>query len=264
MKRILGVVAAVLLAAVGTLFLVLYVKGAEERALAGEETVEVLVVAEPIEKGAPADAIAEAVIAERVPAKVRATGSVADLSDLQGRVASVDLMPGEQLVASRFLTPTQLEEEREVEMPEGLQEVTVSLEPQRAVGGQLSPGDTVGVLSSFEMQDDRTEEQVAAAETEQYQQYLSDTTKKILHKVLVTKVQVEQLPQQSGEGDEPGASGPELAPTGNLLVTLAVDVPQVERIVFTAEHGMLWLTNEPEAANEDGSLLRTPENIYND
>jgi pilus assembly protein CpaB len=244
MKRsIIGVVSAVTLAAIGTLVLVGFVRGAEDRALAGQETTEVLVVRENVAKGTSAEDLTASVSTERVPAKVRAEGSIASLDDLAGQVVVVDLVAGEQLLATRFATPAAIEEAREVEVPEGLQEITIALEPQRAVGGRIAPGDTVGFFASF------------APEVRPY------NSKLILHKLLVTNVQVEQLPVQQGEGEDE-TPGPELAPTGNLLVTLAVDVDQAEQAVFSAEHGTIWLSVEPETATEGGSQLRDPEGIY--
>lgn len=265
MKRtVLGVIASVLLAAVGTVFLVGFVRGAEDRALAGQETVEVLVVSETIARGTAAEQIGASVVTQRIPANVMAEGSVVDLDDLEGRVAAVDLVPGEQLVAARFAEPAQLGVERAVEVPEGLQEVTISLSPERAVGGQIRPGETVGLFASFNLTDRRGEEEINNEEQEYLRQQLSETTKLILHKLLVTNVQVEQLPQQPADGDGQATSGPDLAPTGNLLITLAIDVPQAERIVFAAEHGTIWLSLEDEDADESGSRLRTPRNIYDD
>jgi pilus assembly protein CpaB len=263
-RRILGVIGAVALAGIGTLFLVLFVRGAEARALAGQETVEVLVVQEEVPSATRGEDLAGSVVAERVPAKVRAAGSVVDLEDLAGQVAAVDLLPGEQVVASRFVTPAQLAEQSQIEVPEGLQEVTISMEPQRAVGGQLRPGDVVGFFSSFDLDDGREDEEIAAEDRDDYRQRLSETTKVILHQVLVTNVQVEQLPQTVLGEDETEQTGPDLAPTGNLLVTLAVDTSQAERIVFTAEHGTVWLTAQNEDTNEEGSVLRVPRNIYDD
>jgi pilus assembly protein CpaB len=262
-RMIIGVASAVVLAVVGTLLLVSYVRGAEDRALAGQETVDVFVVNDDIARGTTVEELTTSVSSERIPAKVRANGSVSSLDDLEGQVAAVDLVAGEQLVASRFATPADLGPANQIDVPEGLQEVTVSLEPQRALGGNISPGDTVGFFSSFTFEDDRDEAQIAAEASEDLRQELSETTKIILHKLLVTNVQVEQLPQTPSDEDrEP--TGPALAPTGNLLVTLAVDVPQAERIVFSAEHGTVWLSAETEDADESGSRLRTPRNIYDD
>jgi pilus assembly protein CpaB len=270
-RTIIGVISAVVSAAIGTFFLVSYVQGAEDRALAGQETVDIWVVNETIERGTPAEQMEENVSQETVPAKVRADGSVGDIEELDGHVAAVDLVAGEQLVAGRFLKPAELEAEGDVDVPEGLQEITISVEPQRAVGGQLRPGGLVGFLASFSLDDERDDEQIAAEENEALREELSETTKLIVNKVLVTNVQVEQLPQSApvddGEEDETGSTesrDPDLAPTGNLLVTLAVDVDQAERMVFTAEHGTVWLSAQDEDTEEDGSRLRTPRNIYDD
>jgi pilus assembly protein CpaB len=244
-KRIIGVVAAVLLAAVGTMALVGYVRGAETRALAGQETVEVLVLAEEVPRDTPAEDLSTFVSREQVPAKVRAMNSVDSLDELDGMVTAVDLVPGEQLVSTRFATPAQMTERSGVEVPEGLQEVTVALEPQRAVGGQIRPADTVGLLASF------------APDVLPY------NTKLVINQLLITNVQVEQLPSAPDEGEADDAS-PDVAPTGNLLVTLAVDVEQAERIVFAAEHGTIWLTAQNEDTTEDGSAVREPGNIYGD
>ncbi|GGI04831.1 hypothetical protein GCM10011354_11060 [Egicoccus halophilus] len=260
-------VAAVLLATMGTTLLVAYVRGAEDRALAGEELVEVLVLREDVVQATAAEDLADLVALERVPLKVRADGSIDELTDVEGQVAAVDLVAGEQLVRSRFLTPTALAEQSEVQVPDGMQQVTISLEPQRAVGGRLTPGDTVGLFASFSLEDERSDEQIASESSDDLRQHLAETTKLILHKLLVTNVQVEQLPSMpAAETDEAGtaSSGPELAPTGNLLVTLAVATPQAERVVFAAEHGTIWLSAESEGASEDDGRLRTPRNIFDD
>ncbi|MFQ5947585.1 MAG: RcpC/CpaB family pilus assembly protein [Acidimicrobiia bacterium] len=267
MRRSVGIVVAVALAAVGTFILVSYVRSAERRALAGEETVEVLIVDEPIARGTAAEEIAGKLRTERVPVKVQAIGSVATVTELEGTVAAVDLVPGEQVVSSRFLTPEVFRTQQRVDPPPGYLQVTVSLEPQRAVGGQLTPGDTVAVLASFDPIDLNGLEPGQEPPTEDKPDLTSTgsrtprTTHVILHKVLVTNVQVEQLPRSTDEAAG-SIEGPDLAPTGNLLITLAVKAPAVEQVVFTAEHGFLWLAIEPGNASEAGTTIQTRETIY--
>ncbi len=253
-RRILSAVAAVLLATIGTLTLVAWANGAEGRALAGVQAVDVLVVREQIAKGTKAEDLGTRVGAQQVPAKVQAAGAVKTIDDLLGKVALVDLVPGEQLVASRFGTTEALAAQSGVPVPPGLQEVAVSLEPQRAVGGQLKPGSTVGFVASFEPFEDINGSGKKSP----------NTTHFTLHKVLVTNVQVEELApkeEKEAEGQE-GEATPNLAPTGSLLVTLAVDAPSVERIVFAAEFGLIWLTAEPAEAPQDGTKIVTRDNIY--
>ena len=97
-RRVIGLVIAVILALVGTVALVAFVAGAEERALEGEELVEVYVVTELIGAGTEGEELEELVVVEEVPTKVRPDNAVDNLAALRGRVAAVDLQPGEQLI----------------------------------------------------------------------------------------------------------------------------------------------------------------------
>lgn len=254
-KKLVGVVTAVVLAAVGTLVLVAYVNSAEDRALAGERTVDVLVVTRAIDRGTPAEDIAAAVETEQVPAKVRADGAVTDVEDLGRRVAAVGLRPGEQVITSRFVDPSDLESVGQVAVPDGLLQVTVALAPERAVGGLIEPGSTVGVLASFEPFQLSNEEPV---ELEGHRIKADgqspNSTHLIARKALVTAV-------QSGEPSS-ADDDPNQAPSGNLLVTLALDAPGVEEVVFTAEHGSLWLAYEPGDAPEGDTQIVTRAVIY--
>ncbi len=254
-RRVTGAIAAVLLAALGTFVLLAYVRSAEDRALAGERVVEVYVVQELVTKGTPAESLGTSVALTKVPAKVEASDSLDRLTGLRGKVAAVDLVPGEQVLSSRFIDPEALATQGDVEVPEGLLQVSVSLEPQRALGGQLKQGDTVGVLASFdpfEGEDPPGEE--PAPKT-------PNSTHMVLHKVLVTKVQ--NAAGANAPGTTPGGdAGTDAAPTSNVLVTLAVDAPSVERIVFAAEHGFIWLSHEPKTAPEDGTKIQTRETVY--
>jgi pilus assembly protein CpaB len=232
------------------------VNTAEDRALAGEATVDVLVVAKPIEKGSAADEISGKVTTEKLPAKVRVDDAVSDLATLGEKVAAVSLLPGEQVIASRFVKPSALEAIGEVEVPDGKHQVTVQLSPERSVGGRIEAGSTVGVLASFDPFDLHSVEPVVVdgslypaegAKT-------PNSTHFILHSALVTSVQGEQV--GTNEDD------PNQAPNGNVLVTLALSAPQVEKLVFTAEHGTLWLTYEPKDAPKDGTQIVTRGVIY--
>src|SRR4051794_28275219 len=104
-RRLLAALAALLLAALGAVVLLAYVRGADSRALAGVQTVGVLVVDQPIPEGTPAEDLTALVRTEQLPARAAVPGRVSDLSALAGEVATVDLQPGEQLLASRFAAP---------------------------------------------------------------------------------------------------------------------------------------------------------------
>jgi pilus assembly protein CpaB len=225
-QKLIGIVASVVLAGVGTILLVSYVHGAEDRATTGEASVGVLVAVDGIPKGTPAEEIAARVRTETVPVKAAAQGALANLGSVAGLVTAADLLPGEQLVQGRFGTAAATG--KIVARPNAL-EVTVMLDVVRAAGGKVRAGDSVGVLVSF---DDPV------------------TTHLFLQKVPVTDVRNEAGVPVTSEPDGTG-------PVGNLLVTLALDGPSVERVVFAAEHGDLWLAEQPANADEGGTKVQT-------
>lgn len=243
-RRLLAALAAIVLLVVGTAVLVAYVRGADSRALAGVQTVEVLIVDELIPEGTSAGELAGLVRTETLPVKAALEDRVTDLAALTGQVAGVDLLPGEQLLEGRFVRPELLQAPGAVPVPEGLQEVSVLLEPQRAVGGRLAAGDTVGVFVSLIFEDGTA------------------ATHEVLHHVLVTQVQGAPAAAPASASGEPqtASSGP--VPSGSLLITLAVDAGDAETVVFGAEHATLWLSLEPAAASTDGTTIRHQGNVY--
>jgi len=277
-RRTLGIVVSVLLAAAGTWVIVNYVRGADERVLEGQETVEVLVVDAPVARGTPAEDLTDLVRTVRVPAASVAVGAVSDLSSLADRVASVDLIPGEELVSSRFVTADSLSQALDVDVPAELLEVTVELSPERVLGGELDPGDLVAVVASFQP---FTLDAVEPEGTDNLQDFIEDpavdgeaalaplrtpnTTHIIVQKVLVTNIQFGSAPPVSDTAsttDGAVVEEPNVSPTGSLLVTVALTAPDVEKVVFTAEFGTLWLARETAESGEGGIQIQTRGTIY--
>jgi pilus assembly protein CpaB len=242
-RRVIALVSALVLAGLGTLVLVLFVSSAEDRALEGEEVVEVLVVQDDIPAGTPAGELGDTVETEKVPAKVANAGAVSDLSQLSGLVAAVNLIPGDQLTAARFTTPEQFSPSRsQIAVPTGLLEITVTLDPARTVGGTITPGDTVAVISSFTSD--------------------GEVTGLTLNKVLVTNVQGAPVTVAPTDDDGTATDSRPAAPEGSLLVTLAVDARSAQRIAFTAEYGTMYLAREPADAPAGATDPETVGSIF--
>jgi pilus assembly protein CpaB len=236
-RRVLAAVAALLLAAVGGVMLLLYVSGADQRAMADLAPSTVLVVTKAVPEGATADQIAESVAARELPGVAVAPDATSSLSELKGLVTTTALQPGEQLLHSRLADPAVLQAAQGVVVPPGLHRVSVQLEPQRVVAGEVAPGDTVGVFLSTQVKD-------------------VTTTQLSLHKVLVTAV--EGAPAaDAGDGSAKAQPAPE-----KMTVTLAARAVNVEKIVFAAEHGTIWLSAEPADAPNDRTPVLTKGNLY--
>jgi pilus assembly protein CpaB len=238
--RLLGGIAALVVAIIGTVMLVFYVQGADKRALANTETEDVYVVQKDIPAGTDASKFGDSIIKKAVPKSALAADSVANLSDLGSKVSSIEFKPGEQLLASRMVEPASLLGRGRAKVPTGLQEVTLKLPIERVVGGVLQAGDTVGVLLSFEAEENTN---------------VPSQTQLTFHKVLVTAVQLSNgttTETEQSEGSEGGAlSAKKAANTGGgYLVTLARPSADIERLVFASEFGTIYLSKEPSEAVE--------------
>lgn len=240
-RRVVAAVVAVLLAVVGGVLVLAYASTADQRALAGMQTVDVLVVAASVPEATAAEELGALVVLERLPAMAVPAGALNSLAEVQGLVTSTELQPGEQLLAARFVDPAAQAQDAGVEVPEGLQQVSVLLDPQRVVGGEVAPGDLVGVLISLD---------------EPQQTHL------VLQEVLVTRVQGGFAPAAEDPDDETVPEEAAPLPESSLLVTLAVDAGQTERVVFGAEHGTVWLSLQDEDVDQSGSTIVTAEEVY--
>jgi pilus assembly protein CpaB len=208
---------------------------------------------------------------QQVPVTAQAVGSLANLNGLQGQVTAVDLVPGEQVISSRFVSPQQFVEAQEFAIPSELLAVTISLSPDRALGGELTPGDLVAVIASFGpfdingVEPSQVDPDADAAATDEDAELpkTPNTSGIIVHKAIVTNVQVEELPAET-TAESAELQGVELAPTGNLLVTIATEAPYIEKIVFTAEWGSVWLAIEGELAAEDLDQVQSRPLVYRD
>jgi pilus assembly protein CpaB len=259
-KKRLSLVAAVLLVALGTVALVKYVSTAEDRALAGEQLVDVLVLDTGVPAGTPAQELQQHLRVEAVPVKVQAAGALASLSEADGMVTSVDMVQGEQLTASRLVDATEFNALQarvgrgggSVSVPDGLLEITIPLDPIRAVGGNVRPGDLVGLIASF------SDYQGGATGPEGQPIASTQVSGFLLHKLLVTNVQGAPVAAAAAQEGVDGAP----APTGQLYVTLAAPAAAAERIVFASSYGDIWLAIEPADADESGTQVQTADRIF--
>jgi pilus assembly protein CpaB len=242
--RLIAGVAAVVLAVIGALLVFTYAGHADDRALAELQPVEVLVVKKPIAAGTPAEQLGDFLVVESMPAKAVPKTALNNLQSSAGKVTSTDLVPGEQLLEERLVAPEDIDATGAVEVPEGLQEVSFQLEPQRVAGGRIVPGDRVGVFVSMEaggLGSDPNKE----------------TTQLVLHKTLVTAMQRAPQPMT-----EEGKEDAQALPQGTMLVTVAVDDRAAQRIVFAAEFARIWLSKESEEAKESKPTVVQRSEVY--
>lgn len=240
-SRLLGGVAAVVLALLGAVLVYSYAANADARAMQGLTPTNVLVLRKAVPVGTPVEDFSESIALEARPSNTVPAGALSNLDASAGQVAVADLVPGEVLLAGRLADPATLEVPGTVAVPKGLQEVTFALEPQRMVGGNITAGSTVGVFVSFDKEGLKDDAGVPA-------------TGRVFHKMLVTRLQRADATVEAAEGAQP-------LPAGTMLVSLAVNDRDAAKIVYSAEYGRIWLTNEPKDAKENNppQLMRQSE-----
>ncbi len=223
-RRKILLVAAVVVATLGATLVFLYAQGAESRAVAQFQTVEVLSAAQQIERGeSVADALAAGkVVLEDVTVEEVLEGAGADDEVFAGQVALTTVYPGEQLLPVKFGAADEVESTSTLPVPEGKVAIAVSLTDQGRVGDFTRPGSEVAIYLSA------TPEDGSPA-----------YTRMLLPRVTVigagSTTQVQAAAGTTGSAEE----GAGVEPLPNTLLTLAVDQTEAEKVLFAQNAGTL-------------------------
>jgi pilus assembly protein CpaB len=263
-SRLIAGIAAVALALIGAIMVFSYANGAEARAVQGLDPVSVLVVQQPVPAGTPVTELTASVATKELPAASVAATALKDLNSSEGKVTAVDLVPGEQLLTERLIAPADLVTPGSVEVPAGLHEVSIMVEPERVAGGRIAAGDYVGVFMS--MGSGGTE---GSEGTEEGSEGGSESTQLVLPRVLVSAVQrapAATAPAAEGAAEmteeEAAAAEAEALPSGSLMLTLAVNPDQATRVVFAGEFESIWLSKATVAKPDAPPFIVNDERLY--
>jgi pilus assembly protein CpaB len=235
-SRVLAILIAVVLALVATAALVVYVNGADRRAIAGQEPEQVWVAVKPIPAGTTGLNAKNTGLIDLVamPSRNAATNAVRSLNQIQNKVAAVNIVPEEQLLLSRWVGPEEFGGRGLLPIPREHQAVSVGVELTRQVAGFVTPGDLVSLVVSMS-RDGQGGEKV-------------DTSQFLLKNVQVLAVGTTALSNASSKG----AGGRVNQGKGSqtlTAITLAVEDGDVPRVVYAAEYGSIYLTLMPPDAD---------------
>ena len=144
-RRILLVTAA-LVAAVGTLLVFLYVRGADTRAEQRFDTVEVLRATAPIEAGETIEAALASGKVELQPVSQEQLleGYLTSIDQIAGQVAVSKIYVGEQIIAGKFGGAG--EATSPLQIPKGQLAISVNLTDPARVAGFVNPGSEIAVF----------------------------------------------------------------------------------------------------------------------
>jgi pilus assembly protein CpaB len=230
-SRVLAILIAVVLALVATVALVVYVNGADRRAIADQEPTYVYVAVETIKAGTSGeDAQNGRSIERRAVASTSAVeGRVRSLEQLKNRFAAVDIVAGEQLLLKRWVGAEDVAGRRLLPIPDDHQALSIGLDVQRQVAGFVTPGDKVSMLIT-RPRGDRGEE-----------------TEFLLQNVQVLAVGTTALTNAAAQGG--GRVNQGKGSQSVTAVTLAIKEKYVKFVVHAVEQGSIYLTLMPPNAD---------------
>jgi pilus assembly protein CpaB len=235
-SRVLAILIAVVLALVATAAMVVYVNGADRRALAGQQPTKVLVAEKLIPLGLRGEDAENGNYIKDVvvPLKSALKGRVLTREQLRNRRAAVEIVPGEQLLLERWVGAEDVPGRRLLPIPEGRQAVSVGVDLVRQVAGFVTPGDRVGVLVTMPNGDE------------------GDKTRYVLRNVPVLAVGATALTRSSTQANGGRVNQGKGSQT-LTAVTLAVLDKDVPPVIHAAEEGSIYLTLLPPSAPEGGA-----------
>jgi len=217
-RRVLLVVATII-ALLGTLLVVLYVRSADNRANDKYHAVQVLKAVKQINIG-------ETVAAAQAAGKIeegtvgqgeRLPDALDSLDSISSQIAQANIYPGEQIIASKFGTTPATS--NALEVPDGKIAVSINLTDTARVAGFVNPGDKVAIFMNSS----------GGAG-------LGSFTRLLLSDVDVIAVGTTTVVPTTTT-DATGAQTTEQLP--RTLFTLGVSQPEAQKIMFASGNGEL-------------------------
>lgn len=243
-RRTILLLAAALVAALGTALVFLYVKGADNRAEERFDTVEVLRAVSTIDKGESIDdAAASGKLALQPVARADLLPNYqTSTEDLDGLAATTTIYPGEQIVSDKFAEKAEaLAAKSALDVPEGDIAISVNLTDPGRVAGFLNPGSEVAVFFTGTPQTG------------------TPFSRLLLPKVTVLAVGSTSTTTKTTttpQGEQTTAEIPQ------TLLTLSVTKEEAEKVAFAAANGEVVLGLLTPDSNVKSGLGITYSNVF--
>jgi pilus assembly protein CpaB len=213
-----------------------------DRALAEQEPVQVLVATAPIAAGTTAqEAQSAGALEQRTVSRASvADGALSDITPVADDVALAPIFVGEQIIEAKFGQPGNTSS---LPIPEGKLAVSVQLADPARVAGFVSPGSEVAVFLTIERTPGSGNE---------------------VTRVLLPKVQVIATGTSTVVSTPTTTEGE--AQTDELpkaLLTLAVSQAEAQKVVYGSQHGQMYfglLTDESRVDTSDAGV--NAENLF--
>lgn len=241
-RRTLLLIAALVVAALGTVLIFVYVQNLENDAYKGAKLVEVLVATEDVAPGTPASEASAngAFELQTLPLDATASGSVSNIELIADQVALAPVFKGQQILLQMFGAP---EQTSALSVPDGQLAISVQLGDPERVAGFLTPGSDVAIFATV----------TGGAEG------AANATQVLLEEVQVIGVGTTTVTTQTTT-TEGGEQTTEEVP--RTVLTLAVDQQEAQKIISAQSVGELYFGLRGPDAKVNAGRPTNSENLF--
>jgi pilus assembly protein CpaB len=247
-RRILTIVVAIVLALVGVVAVLAYVKQADQRALEGQQPVTVYVAAQQVPAGtsastAKADGL---LVRQKLPAKSVPADAVRSIGPANGSLVLSASLPSGELLLQPMLVTSVLSSTG-LAIPKGMVAVTIPLCVPQAVAGYIYPQSQVAIFDTIFTGKQTGQTSCGSGGT------INGDPAQTRTRIVLSRVTVLAIGTASdnsratattsvlGSSSNTTSTSSSSSSQGNVLVTLAVDQNDAERVITLAQAGVPWL-----------------------
>ncbi len=256
-RRTVLLIAAIIVAALGTTLVFLYVNGINSRAMADQQPTRVLVAKQLIPAGTTGSAAAAAGSFElkTFPKIAVAPGALSDVKPINDMVAQSPIYPGEEILLSQFGSRGATQA---IPLPAGTVAISVQLSDPARVAGFVSPGShvvifaTVSAAAPVPGQPTPAPSASAAANG-------GNLTAVLLPDVEVVATgatTVIPVTQTNPNGQQQTQQIPQ------TILTLAVTPAQAQKVIWASQQGQLYFGLVNDKSNVKKGPATTLENLF--
>jgi pilus assembly protein CpaB len=242
-RRTLLLIAALAVAALGTTMVFLYVNGVNDRAIADQKPVKILVATAPIAAGTTGQQAQNAgALQKRTVSRASAAkGAVSDITPIAKLVALSPIFVGEQILVDKF---GERSATNTLPIPKGKLAVSVQLGDPARVAGFVEPGSSVAIFLTIPPGRGGAGQDVTRVLLPKVQVIAAGATTVVSTTTTAEgQTQTEQLPK--------------------ALLTLAVDQSEAQKVVYGSQHGQMYfglLTADSKVDKSDAGV--SSENLF--
>jgi len=233
-RRTVLLVAALVIAALGTTMVFLYVHGLNNQAIHKQDPVSVLVAKKTIDPGTTyKDASDQASFEKKTVSRdALVAGALGTTAALAGKVTTTTIYPGQQIIPQMFGNAGEVSTLR---VPADKLAISVQVDDPAQVAGFVDAGTNIAI-------------------------FLTSVTKGGKTQLLLPKVLVLAIGNKTATPQDSTTTGTEAASVPTTILTIAVDQGDSQRVLFGSTHGRLNLGLLGKDFTPSAAVLPTTQN----